>query len=295
MEDLFDKLKQNFRNGSVLTKLIFVNVAVFVFLRVADVLLLLFNLREYSPIDWLQMPSYPPLLASKPWTVFTYMFTHWGFLHILFNMLVLYWFGRIFMEFFTPRQLGGLYIEGGLGGALLFLLAYNLLPYYKGMSEISTLVGASAAVMAIVFAAAFYHKDYEIGILFLGRVKLIYLALGIFLVDILSIASNNAGGHLAHLGGALVGIWFASSLRKGRDLTSPIAFLLDKIANLFRRKRPKMRVRPGGRHTETKYEYNARRNAENKEIDDILDKLKRSGYDSLSAEEKRKLFDASRK
>jgi membrane associated rhomboid family serine protease len=237
------------------------------------------------------MPSYPALLAEKPWTILTYMFTHWGFLHLLFNMLVLYWFGRIFLETFNPRQLGGLYIEGGLGGAILFILAFNLLPYYKGMAEVSVLIGASAAVMAIVFASAFYRKEYVIRLLFIGQIKLIYLALGIFIIDMLSMASDNAGGHIAHIGGALMGIWFASAFSKGRDLTSPIAYLLDRAANLFRRK-PKLRVTY--RRNETKFEYHARKNAENQKIDDILDKLKRSGYSSLTADEKKTLFDASR-
>jgi membrane associated rhomboid family serine protease len=293
MDDIFTNLKQAFSRGDILTKLIFINVGVFVVLHLADIVMLLLNMREYSLLTWMEMPSYPPLLADRPWTPVTYMFTHWGFLHLLFNMLVLYWFGRIFLETFNPRQLGGLYLEGGIGGALLFILAYNLLPYYRSMAEVSTLIGASAAVMAIVFASAFYRRDYEIRLLFIGRVKLLYFAIGIFILDMLSIASDNAGGHLAHIGGAMVGIWFASSMRKGHDLTAPIAFLLDRVVNIFRPK-PKKQV-THGRQTETKFEYHARKNEENRKIDEILDKLKHSGYSSLSADEKKTLFDASNK
>jgi len=153
-------------------------------------------------------------------------------------------------------------------------------------------MGASASVMAIVFAVSFYQKDMEINLFLLGRMKLIYLALLSFVIDLLAMTSANAGGHIAHIGGALLGIWFASLIKQGKDMTSPINGFIDRLVNLGKRK-PKMRVtyyRP-----ETDYEYNTRKHQEQADIDTILDKLKRSGYESLSSEEKKKLFDASRK
>jgi hypothetical protein len=212
----------------------------------------------------------------------------------VFNLLWLYWFGRIFLRFFGPKQLGGLYVLGGIVGGVLFMLSYNLFPYFRERVEYSYLIGASASVMAIVFAAAFYKKDYEINLLFLGNVKLIYIAGFFFILDLVSIESGNPGGHIAHIGGALMGIWFANAYLKGRDLTSGINLVIDKIANLFtkRERRPsftKIYGRP-----ETDYEYNRRKNNQNDEIDRILDKIKRSGYNSLSENEKKTLFNASK-
>ena len=228
----------------------------------------------------------------RPWTVITYMFTHFDFLHILFNMLWLYWFGGLFLTFFSERQLGGLYLLGGIAGAVLFMLAYNIFPYFQTVASSSYLMGASASVMAIVFAVSFYRKDLEINLFLIGRIKLIYLALFTFVIDLLAITSDNAGGHIAHIGGALFGIWFAMQIKKGKDLTAPMNRVLDWVANLGKRK-PKMKVTY--KRAETDYEYNARKQRESADIDAILDKLKRSGYESLSADEKRQLFDASKK
>lgn len=292
MESIFTNLKRTFHAGNILAKLIYINVGVFVILRLTGVILLLFNLGGFSFLQYLQMPSSPELLLYRPWTVFTYMFTHFDFLHILFNMLWLYWFGGLFLTFFSERQLGGLYLLGGIAGAILFMAAYNIFPYFQTVASSSYLMGASASVMAIVFAVSFYKKDLEISLFLIGRVKLIYLALFTFVIDLLAITSDNAGGHLAHIGGALFGIWFAMRIKEGKDLTAPMNRLIDWAVNVGKRK-PKMHV--SYKRAETDYEYNARKNQENTNLDTILDKLKRSGYESLSAEEKKNLFDASKK
>lgn len=292
MEDFFTDLKRSFRSGSILTKLIYLNVGLFILIKLAGVVLLLFNVNSSFLLSYLELPSSPVLFLYRPWTVISYMFTHYEVLHILFNMLWLYWFGKLFLNFFTPRQLGGVYLLGGITGAVFFMLAYNLFPYFRMVAPYSSLIGASASVMAIVFAVSFYRKDLEINLLFIGRVKLIYLAVFTFLIDLLAITSQNAGGHIAHLGGALFGIWFASRMRIGKDLTAPMNRILDKIINLGK---PKRKMHVSYRRSETDQEYNARKHAESEQLDIILDKLKRSGYNSLSAEEKKKLFDASKK
>lgn len=186
----------------------------------------------------------------------------------------------------------GLYILGGLAGAVLFVLAYNIFPYFQNVASFSYLMGASASVMAIVFAVSFYRKDLEINLFLIGRIKLIYLAIFTLVIDLLAMTSDNAGGHIAHIGGALFGMWFASRIRNGKDLTAPMNRLIDWFVNLGKRK-PKMRVTY--KRNETDYEYNARKHQESVDLDTILDKLKRSGYESLSAEEKKRLFDASKK
>ena len=292
MESIFTNLKNTFRAGNILAKLIYINVGLFILIRLMGVIFLLFNIPGISFLQYLQMPSSPELLMYRPWTVITYMFTHFDFLHILFNMLWLYWFGGLFLTFFSERQLGGLYLLGGIAGAILFMLAYNIFPYFQTVASSSYLMGASASVMAIVFAVSFYRKDLEINLFLIGRIKLIYLALFTFVIDLLAITSENAGGHIAHIGGALFGIWFAMRIKEGKDLTAPMNRLLDWVVNLGKRK-PKMKVTH--KRAETDYEYNARKHRESADLDAILDKLKRSGYERLSADEKRQLFDASKK
>lgn len=292
MESIFTDIKRKFRSGNILAKFIYINVGVFLLIRLTAVFFMLFNVESIPLLTYLQMPSLPVALLHKPWTLITYMFTHYDFLHILFNMLWLYWFGAIFLQFFTPRQLGGIYLLSGIAGAILFMLAYNIFPYFQAMAAQSALIGASASVMGIVFAVSFYKKDYEINLLLIGRIKLIYLALFTLLIDLLAITSTNAGGHIAHLGGAFFGIWFASRIQVGKDLTAPMNRLIDKIVNIGKRK-PKMKVTY--KRAETDYDYNRRKHQENVDLDTILDKLKHSGYESLSAEEKKTLFDASKK
>ena len=303
MADIFTKIKHRFDTGSILAKFIFINAGVFIIIRLMSVILTLF-IREPSFLEYIQMPSSSTLLAYRPWTAITYMFVHFDFLHILFNMLWLYWFGKIFLMFFTDRQLGGLYILGGIAGAALFLIAYNVFPYLKQFSGNSFLAGASASVMAIVFAVSFYQKDYTINLLLLGRVKLIYLAIGVFLLDLLAITSDNAGGHIAHIGGSLFGILFAWQYNRGKDITGFMNKVIDKFVNLIRRKPTFKTYRSDKKATdnnnksgrpETDSEYLRRKSEESRVIDEILDKLKRSGYESLSAGEKNKLFDASKK
>lgn len=291
MDDIFTKLKQSYKQGSILTKLIYINVGIFLGIRLFGVICLLFNVPHISLLDYLELPSSIPDLLHKPWTLVAYMFTHYDILHVLFNMLWLYWFGTIFLQYFNARQLGGLYFLGGLAGALFFVLLYNTLPYFEMVVAYSALIGASASVMAIVFAISFYRKNFEINLLFIGRIKLIYLALATLIIDLLAITSENAGGHIAHIGGALLGILFAARVNKGKDITKPINRLVDFFVNLGK-PRPKMHV--SYKRSETDYEYNDRKNKQNEDIDKILEKLKRSGYESLSSEEKKKLFDASK-
>jgi membrane associated rhomboid family serine protease len=293
MDSIFNKIKHFYARGNVLTKLIFINVAVFLVVRLIFVVAILFRMGDSDFLRYLQMPAAPAEFIYQPWTILTYMFLHADFIHILFNMLWLYWFGRIFLQFFNERHLGGMYVLGGIAGALLFMMAYNVFPYFKDTADHNLLMGASASVMAIVFAAAFYRKDYGINLLLVGRIKLIYLALVALLIDLLSITSENAGGHIAHIGGALFGIFFAVRFQQGKDLTTFINRLIDKAVNLGKKRGPRMKVT--FKRPETDMEYNARKRKEMKKLDDILDKLKRSGYESLSADEKKTLFNASRK
>ncbi len=301
MGTFINNINRFFRQRSVLSNLIVINIAVFLLIKTVGILGFLFNLDSGFLVRWLELPSGFRAMAVHAWTLVTYAFTHTDFWHILFNLLWLYWFGKIFLLFFDSRQLGGIYVLGSLLGGILFLLSYNLLPYFRENNIHGFLIGASAAVMAIVFAAAFYRKDYEINLLFVGSVKIIYLAFICLIIGILISTKSddhgrithfsNAGGHIAHIGGALAGIWFALSIRKGKDITRWINWILDKASNLFKKKPSRMKVKY--KRFESDYDYNARKNAQSEDIDHILDKIKRSGYSSLTNDEKKKLFDAS--
>ena len=279
-----------FKSSPLSDKLIFINIGVFVIVQLSSVLLQLFNKSQSGILLYFEVPSSPAALLRQPWSIITYAFLHAGILHILFNMLWLYWFGRIFLRYFTEKQLFGLYLLGAVSGALVFAAAYNIFPYFSGQS--GNLLGASAAVMTIVFAAAAYNPNFEIQLLLVGRIKLIYLALITFLIDFLSITSANAGGHFAHIGGALFGVLFALQYRKGHDLTGIVNKPIDWMVRLMPKRGTKRTMKVTHQKPNIDWAYNERKNRETSEIDVILEKIKRSGYSSLSKEEKQKLFDA---
>ena len=301
MGNIFKDLAIKYHTGSLLIKLIFINIAVFLIVRLTGVVLTLSGTDINPLLSYLQLPSNLSILAWRPWTLVSYMFLQYDLLHILFNMLWLYWFGSLFLYFFSAKHLRGLYILGGICGGLLYMVAYNVFPLFSSQVPGATLVGASASVLAIVAATAYREPNYRVQLLLFGAVRLKYLALVVIGIDVLSITSSNAGGHIAHLGGALAGLWFAASLNKGTDLTSWINWILDGFISLLQKKtwkrKPKMKVHYGNSATgrEKDYDYNAHKKAQSDEVDRILEKLKKSGYDSLTTEEKKSLFDASKR
>lgn len=303
MGNFIDDLKRTFRQGNIVVRLIYINVAAFVVAMLASVVLGLFRIDAQLFLRDLYLPADLLQLLRRPWTLITYMFMHAGLWHLLGNMLWLYWFGKLFLYFFSSKHLRGLYVVGGLMGGLCYIVAYNLFPVFSSHLYSATLVGASASVLAIAIAAAVREPDYRINLLFVGPVKLKYFALFIVLFDILYVGSDNAGGHLAHLGGALAGWWFAKGLVKGYDITHWANVCIDAVGGIFSKRerkprKPKMKVHKSKGNAATNnrtadYDYNARRKAQSDEVDRILEKLKKSGYGSLSDEEKRKLFEAS--
>ena len=296
MATIITDLKDKFRKGNICLQLIYINVAVFVLVTVCGVLLQLFNHLPGGWLSWLELPASLRRFAIQPWSLLTYMFLHAGLLHILFNMLWLYWFGNLFLHFFSAKHLRGVYLLGGICGGLFYMAAYNVFPYFQYMIEGSFLLGASASALAIVAATAYREPNYPIQLFLFGTLRLKYLALIAIGLDLLFLTSSNAGGHISHLGGALAGLWFAASLNKGTDITAWINRTLDALAGLFspRPRKPKMKIHYGNDRQQD-YDYNARKNKQSEEIDRILDKLKKSGYESLTADEKKSLFDASRR
>lgn len=282
--------------GSLIKQLIGVNVLLFLLYKIAEILTTLFVIN--LPVEWWQIASLPASIsniATQPWSIISYMFMHQGTLHILFNMLWLWWFGQLFLHSFTPRQLGGLYLLGGIGGALLYILAYQTIPYFQPAANNSYLLGASASVYAIVVAIALYKPHQEIALMLVGRVKLIYLVYAMIVMDLLLITSENAGGHIAHIGGAISGWGFIVCFKKGIDITAGFNRLLDRVVNSFKRKPKGPKLNDRHDQASKEWKFNAERKKKNEEIDRLLDKIKKSGYDTLTSEEKKKLFDASQK
>jgi len=294
--NILENLKQTFRQGNSLIKLIYINAAVFVVLKLAIILFQLFNASGTFIVSYLAMPSNLTELVHKAWTPVTYMFLHKEIMHFLFNMMTLFWFGKIFLMYFSEKQLIGLYIIGGLGGALFYVVAYNLFPYFAMEVSHSILLGASASIMAIILATALQTPNMELQLMFIGNVKLKYIAIFFVLASLFGVTSNNGGGQLAHLGGALAGYLFIVSLRQGKDLTKGINRFFDAVTNLFRPR--KLKVKPNPNRTKTPMsdaEFNVNKARKMAEIDKILDKIKTSGYESLNTEEKKRLFEQGNK
>ncbi len=293
MGTITEEIKASFKEGNSLAKLIYINLGVFVVVKLFKVILFLFNVNAgFDPVHWLAVPADLAKLITRPWTLVTYMFLHEGFLHILFNLLWLYWFGKIFLQYLSEKSLLNVYLLGGLAGAGLYILAFNLFPVFQAAVPVSFALGASAAVLAIVIAISVYTPDYTLNLLFIGPVKLKYIALFVVGLDILSIAGSNAGGHIAHLGGALFGYFFARKINRGEDITKGFGKFVDTVFSWFK---PKQKMKVTHKKEATDMEYNKRKAEEQEEIDKILDKIALSGYKSLSKHEKDILFKMSGK
>lgn len=268
------------RQGNTVNHLLFWNVVIFLGLNILR--LIAFLTKQAAPFDWTyqQLAMNVPLSAFilKPWGLITYMFTHVGIFHILFNMINLYWFGNLFRDFLGNKRVLPLYLLGGIAGGLLYLLSSSLFPGYMGTS----MVGASAAIMCILVAAATLMPNFEIGLMFLGSVKLKWLALALVLLGLISIPDGNIGGLISHMGGTLLGFLYVRILQAGTDLCQPLIWLFD--FNNRRQQRPATR-----KFKPKKSPLKVVRKAEDRDpsrLDQLLDKINEKGYQSLSAEEK---------
>jgi membrane associated rhomboid family serine protease len=292
--DIWAEIKNTFKHGSALTRLIYINLAVFLIIRILYVFFYLFKV-DINLIGWLALPSDVSLLAIRPWTLFTYMFLHFDFLHILLNLLWLYWFGKIFLMYFDERKLFSTYLVGGLFGGLLYILAYNIFPAFAEIAQSGMLMGASASIIAIVVAAAVYVPNLSVNLLLIssifGPIKIIWIALISLLIYFISITGSNAGGNIAHIGGALWGFIYMSQLKRGRDFMKGFNNLLSSIGKLFNR-RSKLKVAYRSKPTQrmNDWDYNKKKKTEKENINEILDKISKAGYDSLSKHEKEILF-----
>jgi len=278
-------LKYRYNTGNIVEKLIYLNVALFICTLLISVLQGLYKGEMNFIMEWFSLDNDINTLFRKPWSILSYGFLHAGFLHILMNMIVLYFIGNLFLEYFTEKQLLNFYILGTLFGGIFFLFSQNYFPLFEGKSTV--LVGASAGISAIFIGITTYMPNYQIKLRFIGFVKLWYLAAFWIGLDILGLIGSNAGGHFAHLGGALFGFIYVS-----RASNKEISFL-NNIWGMFSSKNKKMKT---VYKSSTKRKNNVNNTNSNQvKIDAILDKISKSGYDTLTKEEKDFLFKQGKK
>ncbi len=276
---ILDDLKWQYKSGGMAQKLIFVNVAIFI---ISVFVFYSSSLRVFIYPDWLALNSKWTVFSSTPWTLVSYQFIHSSFLHLFFNMMVLFFAGRLFTTYFTEKQLLGLFISGGIFSGLVYLTAFSL------VGKTAQLVGASGSIMAILVASATYAPYMIVRLALIGRVKLWQIAVVLVVLDLVQIPIENSGGHLAHLGGALFGFIFVKLLERDIDLSLWITKVITFFETLFSKKQktPFKKVHKNKTPTFT----TATNEVHQKKVDEILDKISKSGYDSLTKDEKEFLF-----
>ena len=273
--ELKDKLKYSLSVMGQLQKLIVINIIFFIIPLLLNTFLWLFELKDISIIDYFVVEADLMSLIFKPWSLITYGFLHGSFSHLFWNMIMLFYFGNILVNYFGDKRLLNVFFNGILFGGIIYIISYNLFPVFTGVS--SKMIGSSAGVMAILFYITSYNPNHTIRFFFLN-IKLLYIAIFLLLMDIIQIPVENSGGHIAHLGGALIGFLMFRSF-KGIDF-------VDIYTNLSTKKNNK-KIKVNKTFSGSNFDQ--------KKIDSILDKISESGYESLTKEEKNYLFKASNK
>ena len=292
MENILNNFRREFNKETTLNKLIYLNIGVFLLFSILSVFSFMFQFSIIIFLKKFYLPANLSILIHQPWSFISYMFIHSGFFHLLFNMLWLHFGGKLFLQHLNPKQLLSTYILGGFFGGSLFIISYNYVPAFQQLSNGASAVGASASVFAIMIAIATYTPNYAVQIPFIGFTKLKYIAIFLVTMDILSIPKGNAGGHIAHLGGALFGYIYIKQMKKGRNISIDFSYLLKQLLNIFQTKRE---VNKEHKRSKSDYRFNCNKANKQKKIDKILEKIANSGYESLSKEEKATLFSASKK
>ena len=297
---VIEDFKLKVRSGNPITRLIIINTALFLLVSIFRILTFLSGESGFLLVienfikDNLALGLSYNGLEYKPWTIISYMFTHYALMHIFWNMITLYWFGEILSQYTNKNKIIPLYLFGGICGALLTILLFTFVPNlhpYLG----APIIGASAGVTAIIIATATLVPNVNMNMIFIGPVKLVYVALFVIFIDVLNVASyDNVGGNLSHLGGALIGYIFIVQYKKGRDMSKGINRFFDWLSGLFKSS-PKSKMKVAYKRGVSDEEYNYNKKKEQEHLDTILDKISRSGYESLTKSEKEILFKASKK
>lgn len=286
--NILDDIKMQYKMGGFELKLIFWNIATFL---LSLIFFYQFKGGYFDFPEWISLSSNASGLLFKPWTVLTYAFFHAGFLHLFFNMIVLNFSGRIFLTFFTQKQFLGLYLLGAIFAGLIFVLIYTVFGFGT-----SAIVGASGAIMAVLVSGATYAPFMNLRLLLIGNVKLWQVTFVILLIDLIQISVENTGGHIAHLAGAFFGFIFVKLLQNGTDLSKIVTFIIDKIVTLTGKRDsvPFKKVHRNYTKTNNSTSKIIIKDKTQQQIDEILDKISQSGYDSLTKEEKEFLFKAGK-
>ena len=292
MSAVLKDIKKNFTRGNSLTKLIYINVGVFLITSILHVLSFLFMVNSLEFLNYFTLPASISHFIKKPWSIITYMFLHQSFIHLLFNMIWLYFGGQIFLSFFDNKKLISTYVLGGISGAVLFIISFNLFPAFAGVLQNAVAVGASASVLAIIMAITTKSPNYSIRLFLIGNIKLKHIAIVSIVLDILNIPQGNAGGHIAHLGGAFFGYLYVKQLNGGNDIASVFDKIMDYLATYLKRE---SKLKKAYRRKKSDQDFRKEKVQAQAKIDNILDKISKSGYESLTKQEKDILFKASKK
>ena len=288
-----EKLFYRFQQFNVAEKLIVFNVIFFVLPLLINTFLFLFKIPIDSYTVWFELSSSFSDLVFKPWTLITYSFLHSGFFHLFFNMYIFLFTSRLFLNLFKSNSLINIYFLGVVFGGLLFLFSYNFFPAFENSKPY--MIGSSAGVMSLLIFMSTYSPNLEVRLI-IFNIKLLYIGIAFMMLDVIQIPYGNAGGHIAHLGGALLGFIYANNLKKGVDIGLPVERIISKLFNLFQLNKSKMNV---AFKNKSKKNFNGPNDDNSKKhqkkIDEILDKISSSGYESLSKKEKDFLFKAGNK
>ena len=288
-----EKLFFRFQQFNVAEKLIAFNVIFFVLPLLVNTFLFLFKIPIDSYTVWFELSSSFSELVFKPWTLISYSFLHSGFFHLFFNMYIFLFTSRLFLNLFKSNSLLNVYFLGVIFGGLLFLFSYNLFPAFENSKPY--MIGSSAGVMSLLIFMSTYSPNLEVRLI-IFNIKLLYIGIAFMMLDVIQIPYGNAGGHIAHLGGALLGFFYANKLKNGVDIGLPFERILFKLLNLFQFNKTKMNIAYKNKSSKkfTGRNYNNSKTHQ-KKIDEILDKISSSGYESLSKKEKDFLFKAGNK
>lgn len=284
MNNLVYTIQRKFKSATIVEKIIFINIAVFAISYLTKVLFSLMQWGEDPFFNWFALPANFSNFFLRPWSIISYGFLHGDFWHILFNLIILYYFGNLFLDFFSKRDFLIYYFLGIIFGGVVYMFSYNFFPALK--TNTAYLVGASAGVTAILVGLATKIPNYAMNFRFIGSIKLWYIAVGVILLDIIQIPVSNTGGHLAHLGGALIGFLLTNQTNNGKNISNLFSSLFktkkqNPLKTVYKKPKPKKSIKNS--------------NAHQRKIDEILDKISKSGYETLTKEEKDFLFSVGKK
>ena len=294
MKSIWKDIQKRFKNGTNFTKVLYINIGLFLLYRLLLVLSFLFQYHDIDSLiqNYLYLPASSILFIRRPWTIISYMLIHTDFFHLLFNMIWLYFGSKLFLQYFNGKQFLSVYILGGISGGLFYMLSYNILPAFTTNIHNSVLIGASASVLAVFIAVSSYSPNYKVLLPLIGNIQLKYIALSLIVLDLVNIEVSNAGGHISHLGGAIFGFLYVSLLKNEVDIS--VNFY--KFIGYFSfSKKNKAKKRYNRKQRFNDDFFLSKKAEKQKKINLILEKISKSGYESLSKVEKEILFKESKK